>query len=179
MKGKNSLLIAALVYLILGLILLFFPNLTTSIFCAALGGLLLLYGIITVISYFIRSNSSRDFSFQMELIFGVISAVVGLFFLVKPSVLLSILPFILGVYILIDGLVNLKRGMDMKKLGYVRWNATLILAVVSLVLGAVILWNPFGTHLMLIRMIGIAFLYQGGSDLWAILTLNKLFKMSL
>ena len=57
MKGKNSLLIASVVYLILGLILLFFPGLTTSLFCTAVGALLLLYGCLLY-----TSPSPRDFA---------------------------------------------------------------------------------------------------------------------
>lgn len=173
MKGKNSLLIASAVYLVLGLILLFFPGLTIGFFCTAVGALLLLYGVVTVISFFVHQNSCRGFSLQAELILGVISAVVGIFFLTRPSVILSILPIILGLYILIDALVNLKRGLDLRACGYAGWTATLILSLISAVLGALILWNPFATQLLLVRVIGAAFLYQGCSDLWAILTLNK------
>lgn len=176
MKGKNSLLTASVVYLILGLVLIFFPGLTTGIFCTAVGVLLLVYGGITIASFFVHQGSSRSFSFQAELILGVISAIVGVFFLARPSIILSILPTILGLYILIDGLVNLKRGLDMRAFGYAGWTATLVLSIISLILGAVILWNPFATQLLLVRVIGAAFLYQGGSDLWAILTLNKLSK---
>ena len=171
MKGKNSLLTASVVYLILGLVLIFFPGLTTGIFCTAVGVLLLVYGGITIASFFVHQGSSRSFSFQAELILGVISAIVGVFFLARPSIILSILPTILGLYILIDGLVNLKRGLDMRAFGYAGWTATLVLSIISLVL-----WNPFATQLLLVRVIGAAFLYQGGSDLWAILTLNKLSK---
>ncbi|MFR1051769.1 MAG: HdeD family acid-resistance protein [Oscillospiraceae bacterium] len=173
MKGKNSLLIASVVYLILGLILLFFPGLTTSLFCTAVGALLLLYGAVTIISFFVHRDGGRGFSLQAELILGVISAIVGIFFLTRPSVILSILPVILGLYILIDALVNLKRGLDLRACGYAGWTTTLILSLVSLILGAIILWNPFATQLLLVRVIGAAFLYQGGSDLWAILTLNQ------
>ncbi len=175
MKGKKSLLTAAAVYLILGLILIFFPRLTTDLFCTISGLLLLAYGIITIISFFAHRGSSGSFSFQAEFILGIISAIVGAFFLAHPAVILSILPTILGLYILIDGLVNLKRGLDMHAFGYAGWTTTLILSIISLVLGAIILWNPFSTHLLLVRIIGGAFLYQGASDLWAILTLDKLF----
>lgn len=173
MKGKNSLLIASVVYLILGLIFLFFPGQTTRLFCTAVGALLLLYGAVTVISFFVHQGGDRGFSLQAELILGVISAIVGIFFLTRPSVILSILPVILGLYILIDALVNLKRGMDLRACGYAGWTAALVLSLISLVLGAVILWNPFATQLLLVRVIGAAFLYQGVSDLWSILSLSK------
>ena len=174
MKGKNSLLTASVVYLILGLVLLFFPGLTTNLFCTAGGILLLIYGAITIISFFAHQGSAGSFSFQAELILGVISAIVGVFFLTHPSFIISIIPTILGLYVVIDALVNLKRGLDMHSFGYAGWTTTLVLSIISLALGAIILWNPFGAGLLLWRIIGAAFVYQGISDLLSIHTLNKL-----
>ena len=174
MKGKNSLLTASAVYVLLGLVLIFFPGLTAGLFCTVAGILLLAYGGIAILSFFVSRGSSGSFTFQAELILGVISAIVGGFFLSHADFILSIIPVVLGLYILIDALVNLKRGLDMRAFGYAGWTATLIMSLVSLALGAVILWNPLGTGLMLWRVIGASFLYQGVSDFWAIHTLSKL-----
>lgn len=174
MSGKKSFVMASLAYVILGLVLLLFPDLTTGLICTAVGLILLAYGVVAVISFFAGSNGG--FSFQFELVVGVFAAIVGAIFLLKPHMILSILPTIFGLYILIDGLTNLKRGMDMRSYGYAGWTTTLVLSVVSLVLGAVILWNPFSTHLLLVRIIGASFLYEGVADLWATHTLDKLMK---
>ncbi len=174
MSGKKSLLMAACVYVLLGTVLIFFPHLTAGLFCTVAGLLLLAYGAITVISFFVHRGSGDSFSFQAELILGVISIVVGIFFLTHFDFIISIIPAILGFYILIDALVNLKRGLDLKALGYAGWRAALVMSAVSLVLGAVVLWNPFSAGLMLWRVIGGAFLYQGLSDLWSLYALNKL-----
>lgn len=174
MSGKKSFVMASLAYVILGLVLLLFPDLTTGLICTAVGLILLAYGVVAVITFFAGSNGG--FRFQFELVVGVFAAIVGAIFLLKPHMILSILPTIFGLYILIDGLTNLKRGMDMRSYGYAGWTTTLVLSVVSLVLGAVILWNPFSTHLLLVRIIGASFLYEGIADLWATHTLDKLMK---
>ena len=176
MSEKKSLLTAAAVYVILGLVLIFFPDLTAGLFCTVAGLLLLLYGAITVISFFVHRGSSGSFALQAELILGVVSIVVGVFFLTHFDFIISIIPVILGFYILIDALVNLKRGLDMRALGYAGWTATLVMSAVSLALGGLILWDPFDTGLLLWRIIGGAFLYLGLSDLWSIYTLNRLIR---
>lgn len=174
MNGKKSFVVASLAYVVLGLVLLLFPDFTTGFLCTAVGLLLLAYGVITVISFFVGSNGS--YSFQFELIIGVFAAILGGLFLLKPHMLLSILPIIFGLYILIDGLTNLKRGLDMRSYGYAGWTTTLVLSIVSMALGGVILWNPFSTHLLLVRIIGGTFLYEGLTDLWATHTLDKLIR---
>lgn len=174
MNGKKSFVSASLVYVALGLVLIFFPGLTAGLFCTVVGLLLLAYGAITVISFFVHRGGSGSFSLQAELILGVVSLVIGVFFLTHSDFIISIIPVLLGFYILIDALVNLKRGLDMRALGYAGWTATLVMSAVSLVLGGLILWNPFDTGLLLWRIIGGAFLYLGLSDFWAIYTLNRL-----
>lgn len=174
MNGKKSFVAASLVYVALGLVLLFFPDLTTSLICTVAGFLLLAYGVVSIISFFAGSNGG--FVFQFELVVGLFAAILGGLFLFKPHMLLSILPVIFGLYILVDGLTNLKRGMDMRSYGYAGWTATLVMAVVSMVLGGVILWNPFSTHLLLVRIIGASFLYEGVVDLWATHKLDKLMR---
>lgn len=174
MTGKKSLVAASLVYVVLGLVLILFPDLTTSLLCTAVGLLLLAYGLTAVISFFAQSGGS--YSFQFDMIVGVFAALLGGVFLLWPHWILSFLPTIFGIYILIDGLTNLKRGLDMRSYGYAGWTTTLVLSAISLVLGAVILWNPFSTHLLLVRIIGASFLYEGVSDLWATHTLDKLIR---
>jgi len=174
MNGKKSFVTASLVYVALGLVLLLFPDLTTGLLCAAVGLLLLAYGVTAVISFFVGKDGG--YSFQFEMVLGVFAAILGALFLLKPHMILSILPTIFGLYILVDGLTNLKRGLDMRSYGYAGWTTTLVLSVVSLALGAVILWNPFSTHLVLVRIIGASFLYEGIADLWATHTLDKLIR---
>lgn len=174
MKGKNSLLIACSIYLLLGAVLLFLPAAITGLFCTAIGLLLLTYGGITIFSFFAHQGGSNSFSFQFTLIQGVISAIGGIFFLVHPDFLLSIIPTVLGGYVMIDGLVNLKRGLDMRTFGYAGWTTTLIMSVISLICGLVILWNRASIGDLMWRGIGAVFVYQGISDLLAVHTLGKL-----
>lgn len=175
MTSKNSLIGASAVYAVLGLILIFFPNHTSALFCTSVGLLLLGYGILTVITFFLRQGMA-GFVFQAELVLGVASAIVGVFFLTHTGFILSVIPTLLGAYVLIDALVNLKRGLDLRRLGYAGWTSTLVTSVIALALGGVILWNPFSTGLILWRVIGAVFLYMGVSDLWAVLKLDQMLK---
>jgi uncharacterized membrane protein HdeD (DUF308 family) len=174
MIGKKSFVAASLAYVVLGLVLLLFPDLTTSLICTAVGLLLLAYGVSAGLSFF--AGSGGGYRSQLDMVLGGFAAILGVLFLLKPHTLLSVLPIIFGLYILIDGFLNLKRGLDMRSYGYAGWTTTLVLSVVSVVLGAVILWNPFSTHLLLVRIIGASFLYEGTADLWATHTLDKLIR---
>ena len=158
---KVSFLLAAILYVILGLVLLLWPGVSAVVFCYAFGGVLLAYGVVTVVSFFLRD--SRQGSFVFELLLGIIAAALGLLFLLRPAIVATILPVILGLFIVVDGLVNLKRALELRRMAYVRWNIPLWLSVGSVALGAFIVFQPLGAVLI----------YEGVSDLWTIFRVTQ------
>lgn len=171
---KVSYFLAAILYIALGVILLIWPNTTGSIVCFAFGSVLLAYGVITVISFFV--HDSRLGSFRFELVLGIVCTAVGILFLLRPDIVLSIFPIILGIYIVIDALLNLKRALELHSMHYPRWWIALTLSLVSVALGILILLRPGMTAEVLIMVIGVVFIYNGLSDLWALFMVGRVTK---
>lgn len=168
---KLSFLLAAVLYIILGLILLIWPGVSATVFCYAFGGILLIYGVVTIVSFFLRD--SRQGSFVFELFLGIVAAALGLLFLLRPVIVASVLPVILGLFIVVDGLVNLKRALELRRMLYVRWTMPLVLSAVSAVLGLVIVFQPFLAAEALVMLIGAVLIYEGLSDLWTIFRVSQ------
>ena len=167
---KVSFLLDSVLYIALGLVLLIWPG----IVCLSFGLLLLIYGIITIISFFV--HDSRLGTFRFELILGIVAAAAGLLFLIKPEFFKSVIPVVLGIYIIIDALLNLKRSMELHSLQYGRWWVILVLSLVSVALGVLILFRPGMTADVLIMVIGGVFVYNGLSDLWSIFKISRITK---
>ena len=109
---KLSFLLAAVLYVILGLVLLIWPGVSATVFCYAFGGILLIYGMVAIVSFFLRDSWQGSFVF--ELFLGIVAAALGLLFLLRPVIVASVLPVILGLFIVVDGLVNLKRALELR-----------------------------------------------------------------
>ena len=110
--------------------------------------------------------------------FSVSSATVelaaqGLLFLLRPVIVASVLPVILGLFIVVDGLVNLKRALELRRMLYLRWTVPLVLSAVSAVLGLVIVFQPFLAAEALVMLIGAVLIYEGLSDLWTIFRVSQ------
>lgn len=163
---KLSFLVASILYVILGLVLLIWPGVSATVFCWAFGGLLLAYGAVTILTFFFRD--SRAGSFVFELLLGIVAAALGLLVLLRPVVVASVLPVIVGLFILVDGLVNLKRALELRSMMYERWIVPLVLSLISVGLGLLVLFHPFLAAEALVMVIGAVFLYTGVSDLWTI-----------
>lgn len=168
---KLSFVLAAVLYIILGLVLFIWPGISATVICYAFGGVLLAYGVVTVVSFFLRD--SRQGSFVFELFLGIVAAALGLLFLIRPVIVASVLPVILGLFIVVDGLINLKRAMELRRMEYGRWNIPLILSVVSVLLGLLILFRPFLAAEALVMVVGAVLIYEGVSDLWTIFRVSQ------
>lgn len=163
---KISFIFASVFYIALGVVLLVWPDLSSTAICYTFGCLLLIYGLTTVISYFVRDG--RLGSFRFELLLGIVLTALGAFFLMQPQFILSILPVFFGLYIIFDSLINLRRALELRRLGYPKWWLALVLSLAAAAFGALILYNPFAAATTVIAVIGAALIYQGVSDLWSI-----------
>ena len=168
---RLSFLVASILYVILGLVLLIWPGVSATVFCWAFGSLLLAYGAVTILTFFFRD--SRAGSFVFELLLGIVAAALGLLVLLRPVVVASVLPVIVGLFILVDGLVNLKRALELRSMMYERWIVPLVLSLISVGLGLLVLFHPFLAAEALVMVIGAVFLYTGVSDLWTIFQVSR------
>lgn len=169
---KISFILAALLYIVLGVVLLLWPGTTTTVICYAFGGILAVHGLVTIVNFFL----SRTPGFAFELLLGIVSGALGVLFLVQPQIIISILPIAIGLFIMVDGLVNLKRAFELRRLEYGRWGVTLLLSLVSVGLGLLILFHPYLAAEALVMVIGGVLIYEGLSDLWAIFMVTRLTK---
>lgn len=163
---RFSFLLASILYLVLGAVLLFWPVTTSNVICYAIGGILLLYGAVTLVG-FLRRDSAVG-AVRPELLLGVLATGLGAVFLLWPQVILSFLPVVFGIYLAADSLINLKRAAEMRRCRYERWYIAVILSLIGVALGVFVFFHPYLTATNVIRVIGGVFLYQGISDLWSI-----------
>ena len=86
---------------------------------------------------------------------------IGVFLLLCPQFIVSLIPIALGIYILVDSFAALKKALDMKALGFEKWWISFLTALALTVFGAVMIFNPFGTMASLVMFIGFGFIFDG------------------
>ena len=167
-KAKNLKLnfaAAAVLYLALGVVLLGWPDTTSNIICYAIGAVLLIYGLVSIISFL--ASREKTAALALQLVVGVVAAALGVFFLTQPRMILSIFPVLMGLFIIIVSLLSVKRAFELRRYRYPKWWAALLLALVAIALGLLILFHPYMAAETVIMVIGVVFLYVGVCDLWA------------
>ncbi len=172
-KGlKANYTISAILCMGLGLVLLIWPGTTTQIVCMLLGIVLLAYGIIQIAIYLFTRE--RTIISQGMMLLGIVFAVIGVWILLKPEMIIMAVPVIVGILIVIHGLHNIVQAIALQKDGYERWWLALVFGLLTVIFGGVLIYNPFEAVELVVRLIGVFLIYDGVSDLWI---LSRVFKV--
>ena len=147
--------------LILGLILAIMPGVAADALVSVLGWILIVFGAVCLISA-LALRSGREGAGPIA--GGLLALASGLALLLRPGVLVSLGGLVLGLLLVIHGLQDFSQARKAKAMGYDAKPA-MIVAVVKLVLGALILINPFSTVALLIRIAGIFLILDALGDL--------------
>ena len=163
-KLKTNVMISSLLCIVIGIVLVIWPDLTMEIACLAIGAVLLVGGIIRLISYF----TARDGSVysQMNLIFGIVLIVVGGLILWQWDKVLEIVPIIVGIVIVLHGINDLRQAYTLFKNKYDKWWVALILGLLTAAFGVLLILNPFAALDTVVILIGIFLIFDGISVIW-------------
>ena len=118
-----------------------------------------------------KDSNITLYKYSLGLVVGLILIGCGIFVFAKPQTIISVLPTVLGVVLLLDGLIKLQNAADMMKIHDKSWRYALIMCIVSAILGGLMLANPFKASEMLLKFIGIALIFNGVMDAIALLVL--------
>jgi len=169
-QQRRSTVAAALVTIILGVVLIAWPDRSIRFLCSMLGALLLITGIVYILGWIARR---RDGFPVYALIPGVVLAGIGLWLLAVPQSVVALIQYICAAVILFHGVLDLQSAAAMLKMRISYSWVELLLALATVGLAVVIFLNPFGTVEALVMLIGWVLIYDGASDLWIVFRLSR------
>ena len=121
--------------------------------------MLIVYGLIKILGYF-----SRDvycLAFQFDLAFGVLLAAVGVIIIVRRNVVVNLIFGIFGILILADALFKIQMSVDAKKFGLNLWWRIMLVAILTGVLGFLLLIRPSEAAEVMMILVGVSILFEG------------------
>ena len=160
---KWNLILMSLLYLGLGVFLLLMPDIALSVVCYALGGVVLACAAVQLVRYFVSERGI--FQSQLTLISGLVCLGLGGFLILRSDIVVRILPIVFGLLVIFDSLRRVQNALELRRCGYSSWKSFLLMALLSVVLGAVMLLNPFGAMETLVMAIGVILIVEGALNL--------------
>ena len=150
---KWEAILTGVLYILLGIVALVIPETMQKTLGYLIGIVLIVAGLISIICYLLRD--ARENYYHNEFVFGILGIVLGAVVLYKVEIVISLIPFILGVLVLCSGCSKLQDAIDLKRLGYGSWLGLLIV---------VLIYNPFKAAILLFRVLGVVLILSGAGD---------------
>ncbi len=161
--GRNETL-SAIVFTILGIVLIFYPGMALKLMCQFIGIVLVIYGIDQAVTFF--RTSDRSFFSTFTFVIGVAALIFGVYIVVNPDFIVSVLNFVIAGILFWHGAVDIAGGMTLHNQEYDSWWVALIIGIVTVLLGMIVVFNPIVAAGTIVRVVGIFFVCDGISDIW-------------
>ncbi len=157
--AKAGYIVMSLVFCGAGVLFIAKPELSAMVISRALGAAMIVFGLIKLVGYF--SKDLFRLAFQYDLGFGLLLIALGILVLAKPAGVLDFIFVALGIAILADGLFKVQIAVDSKRFGISTWWLTLVLAMVTGVVGLALVFRPWDSARLLTTLLGAALLAEG------------------
>ena len=164
-------LISSGVILVLGLLLFFKSSVTLMGISYIFGGLIIAIGVLAIERFI--SNNHSDISNQLNIIYGIICIISGIFFIEKPEIIGSIIPVVMGIGIKISSSLKIQQSFNLKSLNSSYFFWSFVTASLSLICGVVLLFNPFKGAVIITKVIGIFLVIYAILDICNTIVLKK------
>lgn len=169
-KIIRSSLISSVGLAILGVLLIFESEATIVSISYIIGGILVAMGILGGMKYFYSKSKN-----YMDVVYGIITVILGIVVILNPQAIASIIPFIMGVLIIISSVTKLQYSHTLNQHQNSLWKQTLILSIITLIFGLVLVFNPFKGAVFLTRIVGGILLVYGILDIISTMAIRNTF----
>ena len=160
--------------IVLGAAMILRPDISALAVCYLTGALCIAMGVCEIARYF--SIGVIGILFRFDLIVGILSTLAGVLLLAHPTGALTVLPIILGFYIIIDSVFSIQAAVELRRFGLGSWGLNLLLGIVGAVLGVLMILDPFDGAAALMIYMGVSLLLAGVESIYTVICLSRAFK---
>ena len=175
--AKSGYILISALLCILGVVLIVWNKPSVNVVSRAFGILLIVSGIVKLIGYF--SGDLYQLAFQYDLAFGILLLALGVVMLVRTNITMNFICLMMGISILADALFKVQTALDSRRFGLSQWWLTLTFAVITGIIGIVLIYRTSVQGSVLIPMQGAALLAEGILNLHMAITAVKIIHTQL
>lgn len=147
--------------IILGIFFVSNPTVGLESALLLIGIILLVSGIYSIIKYIVNPRSF----FKFELLYGILSIIAGLFAVFKPFGVATLIVVLVGIWLIISSVVKLVMAIELRKLKEDTWVFDLTVSALTILLGILILVNPFSSYIILSTYVGVMMMIYAAMDI--------------
>lgn len=170
MKSLNYALVSSLCALVIGILLVTWPDVAVSYLVITIGVLFLIPGLVGLFSYLALLNKSKaDAPRPVFPIVALGSTLFGVWLIIMPSFFVGVLMYVLGILLVLGGISQLANLIAARSFMPVVY----IVPVLILAAGITVLFNPFATAEIPFIVLGISSIVYALMDMVRLLRFRK------
>ena len=166
-------ILGSLLLIVLSVFLMLKPIEIIGTLIKVIGMILLICGVFDFTNYFV--NKKEESLFDYGLVNGIIEITIGVLFIFKYDLLINLFPCILGLIIVFINIFKLQTAISLKEFES-NYMTGVIISSLSIILGLVIVINPFETLEVVIIVSGAVLLISELSNIIYSISVLKFFK---
>ncbi len=170
--AKAGYIVISLLLVLMGIVLAVDPDVSAAVIGRISGTVLLAFGVFKLIGYY--SKDLYRLAFQHDLALGIFIMIIGTVVIIKPADVLNFICITLGLFTLVDALLKVQTAVDSRRFGLQKWWLIMSAAVVSGIVGILLVFRPSESVGVLMTLLGIAMMLEGVLNLVTVLTAVKL-----
>lgn len=170
-KIKWDSILVSIFTVLIGVLCVAMPTESGNVLCIIFGCSLIVMGVVYLAKYF----AFEILIAEHLLILSIIMIISGVFCLIYPGAVKSVLTILFGLYIVIDSLSSLSDSMFCARSHIAGWIFLVIISVLTLGLGIAVMFSSFET---VIIFAGISLIIEGIKRFVITLTFSKKIKQA-
>ena len=163
---KRNMWLRAILFIVFGLLIAIQPGMLIHFSVKGIALYRLIMGIIGLVNGLRERSASSNGLMNTTTIFGIIELVGALFVWLFAKPLLSLLPFVIGVVLLIHGINYIMQVRSNKRYVNSSTLPSYIYGALVVVVGFIMIFNPFGSLTVLFSIFGWVLVVMGIAEIF-------------
>ena len=172
-KLIKSSVISSIGLAILGVLLFFESEATIVSISYIIGGILIAIGVLGVMRFI---NSLKKEKQDLELVYGIVTVILVIIVISNPKAIASIIPFAIGILIVISSSTKLQYSLELKKEKNDLWTTTMILSIITMICGILLIFNPFKGAELIMKIVGVIIFVYAILDIISTISIKRTVK---
>lgn len=166
---RSSILTSATL-IILGILLVFQSEYTIMTIAYIIGAILIAIGALAIIRFIKNISSGKG---ELDIVYGLVTIILGALVINNHQAIASVIPFVMGIGIIISSATKLQYAFELKSKGNSQWKITMLASIISVICGVVLLFNPFKGAVVITQIVGTFIIIYGVLDIISTVTIKR------
>ena len=170
-KFFRSSILTSAILMVFGVLLIFRSEFTIMTIAYIIGAILISIGALAIIKFVKNIKDSKKN--ELDVIYGLGTIILGVLVIKNHQTIASIIPFVIGIAIIISSTTKLQYALELKEKNNSQWKITMIMSIISVACGLVLIFNPFKGAVLITRIVGVFIVIYGILDIISTITIKK------